>query len=104
LGSPTTWIPTSADTEAFQFGQEFFLQAPQDALIIVEWYTDTDEFFLLQYFSSVESLRPDIEIVGWPMENPFNFNADLTVRLVEEQVQNRSVYLASLNEEFYNAG
>jgi hypothetical protein len=90
-----------ADSEAYQFGQEFFLRAPKDALIIAEWYTDTDEFFVLQYFSTVESLRSDIEIVGWPMENPFNFNADLAVRLVEEQVQNRPVYLASLNEEFY---
>ncbi|MCK4900782.1 MAG: DUF2723 domain-containing protein, partial [Anaerolineales bacterium] len=32
-----------ADTEAYQFGHEFFLQAPQNALIIAEWYTDTDE-------------------------------------------------------------
>ncbi len=92
-----------SDTEAYLFGQEFFLRAPQNALIIAEWYTDTDEFFVLQYFSTVESLRPDIEIVGWPMESPINFNADLAVRLVEEQVQNRPVYLASLSEEFYNA-
>ncbi len=93
-----------ADTEAYLFGQEFFLRAPRDALVIAEWYTDTDEYFVLQYFSTVESLRPDIEIVGWPMEDPFNFNTNLAVRLVEEEVQNRPVYLASLSEEFYNAG
>jgi hypothetical protein len=92
------------DTEAYLFGQEFFLRAPRDALVIAEWYTDTDEYFVLQYFSTVESLRPDIEIVGWPMEDPFNFNTNLAVRLVEEEVQNRPVYLASLSEEFYNAG
>jgi len=92
------------DTEAYQFGKEFFLNAPHNALIIAEWYTDTDEFFILQYFSTIESLRPDIKIVGWPMEDPFSFNSDLAVQLVEEHVQNRPVYLASLSDDFYNAG
>jgi hypothetical protein len=92
------------DTEAYVFGQEFFRRAPQNALIIAEWYTDTDEFFVLQYFSTVEALRPDIEIEGWPLEDPFNFNADQVVRLVEEEINHRPVYLASLSEEFYKAG
>jgi hypothetical protein len=91
------------DTAAYKFGRDFFFSAPQDALVIAEWYTDTDEFFILQFFSTVERLRPDIEIIGWPLEDPFNFNPDLAVNLVDQQIQNRPVYLASLNEEFYNA-
>jgi hypothetical protein len=91
------------DTEAYRFGQEFFLQAPQNALIIAEWYIDTDEFFVLQYFSTVEALRPDIDIAGWPLEDPFSFDADRAVRLVEENITYRPVYLASLNQTFYNA-
>jgi hypothetical protein len=92
-----------ADREAYQFGRDFFLNAPQDALVIAEWYTDTDEFFILQYFSTVEGLRPDIEIVGWPLEDPFHFDADLAVDIVEQQIQSRPVFLASLSNEFYDA-
>ena len=91
------------DTEAYQFGRDFFQNAPQDALVIAEWYTDTDEFFILQYFSAVEGHRPDIEIVGWPLEDPFNFDSDLVVDLVAQQVMTQPVYLASLSNEFYNA-
>ena len=92
-----------ADTEAYQFGQEFYLQAPKDSLIIAEWYTDTDEFFVLQYFSTVESLRHDIDIMGWPLVDPFNFNSELVVSLIEREIQKRPIYLASLSNEFYNA-
>ena len=91
------------DQAAYRFGQEFYARAPQDALIIAEWYTDTDEYFVLQYFSRVESLRPDIEVIGWPMENPFTFDADIAVALIDEQVSNRPVYLASLSDTFYSA-
>jgi hypothetical protein len=91
------------DAEPYQFGQDFFREAPQDALVIAEWYTDTDEFFILQYFSTVERLRTDIDIAGWPLEDPFNFDPQLVLQLVDEQVPNRPVYLASLSDEFYNA-
>jgi hypothetical protein len=91
------------DRGAYHFGQEFFARAPKDALIIAEWYTDTDEFFVLGYFSTVEGIRPDIEIAGWPMEDPFSFDADLAIRLIEDQVVHRPVYLASLSEKFYRA-
>ncbi len=92
-----------SDDQPYRFGHDFFQGAPQDALVITEWYTDTDEFFILQYFSTVEKLRPDIEIVGWPLENPFDFDPHLAVDLVEQQIQTRPLYLASLSEEFYAA-
>lgn len=92
-----------ADTEAYEFGRDFFQRAPRDALIIAEWYADTDEYFILRYFAQVEARRPDIEIVGWPLEAPFTFDPRLAVRLVDEQVTERPVYLASLDETFYQA-
>ncbi len=91
------------DLGAYNFGQDFFTRAPQDALIIAEWYADTDEYFVLAYFSAVEARRPDIEIVGWPMENPFSFDSELAVALIEGQLAHRPVYLASLSDAFYNA-
>jgi hypothetical protein len=91
------------DIGAYNFGQDFFTSAPQDALIIAEWYADTDEYFVLAYFSTVEARRPDIEIAGWPMENPFSFDPELAVALIESQIDHRPVYLASLSDAFYNA-
>jgi hypothetical protein len=91
------------DKGAYLFGNDFFTQAPQDTLVIAEWYTDTDEFFVLGYFSTVEALRPDIKIIGWPMENPFDFDANQARAVIDEVVELRPVYLASLSEEFYGA-
>jgi hypothetical protein len=89
------------DEDAYLFGQAFFARAPQDALVIAEWYTDTDEYFVLTYFSTVEASRDDIEIIGWPMENPFSFDPGLVVGLIEAVAARRPVYLASLSEGFY---
>ncbi len=92
-----------ADVDAYRFGNEFFLQAPENALVIAEWYTDTDEFFVLRYFSVVESRRPDLEIIGWPTMNPFYFDSQVVVGLVEDEIERRPVFLASLSDEFYSA-
>jgi hypothetical protein len=57
----------------------------------------------LNYFSSVELLRPDIDIEGWPLEDPSDFDSNLVVSLVEQEIGKRPIYLASLSEAFYAA-
>lgn len=91
------------DMQAYRFAEAFFLNAPSDALLIAEWYTDTDELFVMRYYSRVESQRPDIQIIGWPLQNPFHFNSQIAVQLVDEQVSRRPIFLASLSQEIYAA-
>jgi hypothetical protein len=88
---------------AYTFGRETLQQLPPDALVIAEWYVDTDEYFVLRYFVAVEGMRPDVEIAGWPTVDPFHFEADLVLQRVEAALPQRPVYLASLDEEFYAA-
>ncbi len=91
------------DTAASTFGSETLNALPPDAVVLAEWYVDTDEYFVLRYFIAVEGQRPDVEIVGWPTEDPFTFDPALATQLVAEQLPQRPVYLASLSSEFYDA-
>ncbi|MDX1688565.1 MAG: DUF2723 domain-containing protein [Candidatus Promineifilaceae bacterium] len=91
------------DRAAYAFGRETLQALPAEAVIIAEWYTDTDEFFVFRYFAAIEGVRPDVEVVGWPTVDPFAFDAAMAVAMVEEHVGRRPVYLASLSEEFYGA-
>lgn len=97
-------IPSKrGDTAAADFGREVLDNLPPDALLLAEWYVDTDEYFVLRYFAVVEGLRADVEILGWPTEDPFSFDPALAVTAVDTAVTTRPVYLASLSEEFYAA-
>jgi hypothetical protein len=91
------------DYSAYRFGAGTLEQLPPDSLVLAEWYTDTDEYFVLRYFIVVEGRRPDVEVVGWPTEDPFHFDSSNAVRLVEDSIGRRPVYLASLSETFYAA-
>jgi hypothetical protein len=91
------------DNAAAEFGLEALSAIPEDAVIVAEWFADTDEYFVLRYFAAVESLRPDVEIIGWPLEDPFSFDPELVVAQVKSTVGDRPVYLASLSDEFYAA-
>lgn len=91
------------DESAYRFGDRFFRAAPPEVLLVAQWYTDTDELFVMEFFSRVEARRPDIEILGWPLQDPFAFDAEVVVEVVSHQVDQRPVYLASLSEEFYAA-
>jgi hypothetical protein len=91
------------DTAAYAFGVSTLESLPPAAVVLAEWYTDTDEYFVLRYFTVVEGLRPDITILGWPLEDPFRFDPALATAVVAAELPGRSVYLASLSEAFYNA-
>ncbi len=91
------------DTAAADFGRAVLDNLPSDALVLAEWYVDTDEYFVLRYFAVVEGLRPDLEMLGWPTVDPFSFDPALAVTAVETALPVRPVYLASLSEEFYAA-
>jgi hypothetical protein len=91
------------DHGAEAFGRSVMENLPSDALVLAEWYVDTDEYFVLRYFSVVEGLRPDVEIVGWPLEDPFRFDPALAHAAIAAALPARPVYLASLSAQFYAA-
>ena len=91
------------DTAAYRFGKETLTQLPPDSVVLAEWYVDTDEYFVLRYFIAVEGLRPDVEVIGWPTEDPFSFDNNLAIAKVADKLLLRPVYLASLSRDFYAA-
>jgi hypothetical protein len=91
------------DTAAHTFGVNTLDNLPPSAVVLAEWYTDTDEYFVLRYFTVVERRRPDVEIRGWPLEDPFGFDPALATAVVAAELPVRPVYLASLSPAFYDA-
>lgn len=92
------------DDAAYHFGRDTMQSLPARAVVMAQWYTDTDEYFILRYFAVVESMRPDVELVGWPHEDPINFDSSLAGEKIEaELAQGRPVYLASLSDSYYAA-
>ena len=92
------------DRSAYLFGSETMRQLPQNAAVIAHWYIDTDEYFVLRFFKTIEGKRPDVTVVGWPTLDPFDFNSDMAVRTIATAVESRPVYIASLSKSFYDAG
>lgn len=91
------------DFLAYEFGDETITNLPPHALVIAEWYTDTDEYFVLRYFNKVMRVRPDVTITGFPADDPFSFDSQRVVELIAESIPTRPVYLASLSDRFYAA-
>jgi hypothetical protein len=92
------------DDAAYRFGRETMENLPPDAVVIAQWYTDTDEYFVLRYFATIEGLRPDVELVGWPREEPIDFDSNIALDKVESLLEDgRPVFLASLSEDYYRA-
>ncbi|HKI54418.1 MAG TPA: DUF2723 domain-containing protein [Anaerolineales bacterium] len=89
------------DYEAHDFGIQTLNSLPPNAVVIAEWYTDTDEYFVLRYFNKVESVRPDVTVLGWMTVPPASFDPQLMLDIVEESLPDRPVYLASLSDRFY---
>ncbi len=84
-----------------RFGLETLAALPPNALVLAQWYTDTDEYYILRYLVAVEGRRPDVVIEGWPTVDAFTFDSALAVQLVADSISTRPVYLASLSEDFY---
>ena len=89
------------DDGAWEFGQTTLAALPPNALVLAEWYTDTDEYFVLRYFTAVEHYRTDVALEGWPTEDPFLFDNAVAVARVRAETTMRPVYLASLDERYY---
>jgi hypothetical protein len=91
------------DYGAYDFGSQVISDLAPNALVIAEWYTDTDEYFILRYFTKVDSVRSDITVVGWPTQDPFSFDSRLALETIQDSFPNHPVYLASLSDGFYGA-
>jgi hypothetical protein len=91
------------DNNAYRFGHDTLATLPPNAEVLAEWYTDTDEYFVFRYFATVEGMRPDVELVGWPLEDINTFDSGLALAKVAADLPHRPVYLASLSEKFYAA-
>lgn len=91
------------DFLAYKFGDKTITNLPPHSLVIAEWYTDTDEYFVLRHFTKVMGVRPDVTITGFPTDDPFSFDSQRVVELIEASISTRPVYLASLSDKFYAA-
>lgn len=91
------------DYDAYEFGSQTIMSLEANALVIAEWYTDTDEYFIFRYFTKVEPIRADVTVVGWAAEDPFHFDSHLALDVIEDSFRSRPVYLASLSDRFYAA-
>ncbi|MBI3761429.1 MAG: hypothetical protein HY260_06140 [Chloroflexi bacterium] len=88
----------------YKFGRETLANAPPRSVVIAEWYNDVDVALVLRYFQQIEHMRPDVEIVIWLLEEPTNFDSGIAVRRIEAELKNnRPVFIASLNDQFYDA-
>jgi hypothetical protein len=91
------------DYDAYEFGSQAIMNLEPNAVVIAEWYTDTDEYFIFRYFTKVSPIRRDVTVVGWATEDPFSFDSQLALDVVEDSFPSRPVYLASLSDRFYAA-
>jgi hypothetical protein len=89
------------DYQAYDFGEQTISNLAPDSIVIAEWYTDTDEYFILRYFTKVQKVRPDVIVLGWPTHDPFTFDSQLVVQVIQKSFPQRPVYLASLSDRFY---
>jgi len=91
------------NTSANDFGEQTISNLAPNSVIVAEWYTDTDEYFIFRYFTKINKLRSDVTVVGWANQDPFSFDSQLALDVIEDTSPNRPVYLASLSDKFYAA-
>jgi hypothetical protein len=97
--NPNKW----GDMTAYEFGQDTLDSLAENAVVIAQYYIDTDEYFIFRYFAVVHGRRPDLTVVGWPTTDPFNFDPGNVLEVIDAELPNRPVYLASLSKGFYAA-
>ncbi|MGB7874053.1 MAG: DUF2723 domain-containing protein [Anaerolineales bacterium] len=91
------------DTSAYDFGEQTISKLAPNSLVIAEWYTDTDEYFIFRYFTKIKKIRSDVTVVGWANRDPFSFDSRLTLDVIKDSLPDHPVYLASLSDKFYAA-
>ena len=91
------------DYRAYDFGEQTISNLAPNSIVIAEWYTDTDEYFILRYFTKVKKVRSDVTVLGWATLDPFSFNSQLVLGVIEDSFPEHPVYLASLSDRFYSS-
>lgn len=91
------------DHSAYDFGEGTISNLAPNSMVIAEWYTDTDEYFIFRYFAKIKKLRPDVKVIGWATQDPFSFDSRLVLNVIESSFPTHPVYLASLSDKFYAA-
>jgi len=91
------------DYDAYEFGYNTITALEPNSIVIAEWYTDTDEYFVLRYFARVKGIRSDVSVLGWPTHDPFAFDPQLVLDEIEDSFPEHPIYLSSLSERFYSA-
>ena len=91
------------DLSAYVFGNQTVANLSPNAVVIAEWYTDTDEYFILRYFTKIKKVRSDVTVVGWADQDPFSFDSQLVLDVIKSSFPEHPVYLASLSDKFYAA-
>jgi hypothetical protein len=89
------------DFNSYQFGSQTLAHLEPNSIVIAEWYTDTDEYFILRYFTEIKGYRSDVTVVGWPTQDPFSFDPQLVLKVIDDSFPHRPIYLASLSDKFY---
>jgi len=89
------------DFNAYNFGYQTIERLAPNSVVVAEWYTDTDEYFIFRYFTKVKGLRPDVTVFGWPTQDPFSFNPQLVLQVIDDAFSTHPIYLASLSDQFY---
>lgn len=91
------------DTSAYDFGERTISSLALNSVVIAEWYTDTDEYFIFRYFTKIKKIRSDVTVVGWANQDPFSFDSRFTLDVIKDSLPDHPVYLASLSDKFYAA-
>lgn len=91
------------DFDAYDFGYETTTHLAPNSIVIAEWYTDTDEYFVLRYFTKIKAIRSDVSVLGWPTHDPFSFDSRLVLDVIKDSFPEHPIYLSSLSERFYSA-
>lgn len=91
------------DTNAYGFGEETISNLPPNSVVLANWYTDTDEYFILRYFTKIKKVRSDVTVEGWANQEPFAFDSQFALDVIKVSFPEHPVYLASLSDKFYAA-
>ena len=91
------------DRSSYNFGEGTLSDLAPDSVVIAEWYTDTDEYFIFRYFTKIKKFRSDVSVIGWATQEPFSFDSQLALNVIESSFPEHPIYLASLSDKFYAA-
>ena len=91
------------DYNPYNFGLDTIEALPENALVVAQWFPDTDEYLALHYLTRVEGMRPDVRVAGWTPVDPFSFDSEIIASDIRENIEKRPIFLASLDVDFYQA-